>query len=201
MLKKFAVLMLLSFILVGCLDQAEEDDDSSSPTTTPTYGFTCAAGTTNRGLFLDESGTMDDTGMYIEDATGTTITSVSFRNVATFNGNYGSFTMTLTATACEFASTVLGTTTATIAPFINNSYHGVTFTFSPAITIPTNCPSGKKTVAFVVTNNTAMNTGDLIYADAGPFSASCPMQRTDTLTPPLGNDETGKSMSATVVAQ
>lgn len=201
------ILMTGMTFTIGCDSSSSEggwglpstsgDDDDAE---TPTYGVACAAGVSNRTVVPDEDGMGDTPGMYIEDFNGSTINSITFRNVQTLNGNYGSFTFEINAFGCGFNGSNLGSVQATTGALNVATSNPITFTFSPPLTVPTNCSSGKKTVAFVMSTITTMNNNDILVVDTMPLSASCPVQRTTDTSGTLGAAESGHAFAVTIDA-
>lgn len=196
-LKKLSLLLLLVAVAVGC-EKKEELEDTVD---LPSYGVSCP-GTSGAGNWIVNRLSYT-AGSYVEDINGSSITSITFHDVATLNSSYSNFDFTITARACAFNGTILGTASAQLASLNPSSSEDLTFTFSSPLTVPTNCSSGKKTVVFVVVNDDTLQApsgvSDGISAGATPVSSQCSLLSTSSTTAPLGTT-TGSAIMATIVA-
>lgn len=193
-MKTFTLTLFFIFFVTGC----SGGTDDFVGRDLATAGVDCPEGTSNRNLFQNQDGSGGVPGLYVEDLAATQINSITFRNVTSFNGVYGTFNFDLSVKACDYGGTLLSLEHASLSPLNFSQSRDLTFNFNPPVIIPTDCASGKKTITFQVQAATAMNPGDLVVADTMPFSPSCPVQRTTNVTAPLGTSEAGQALAVTI---
>jgi len=213
-----SVYFILALAFSGCFSKASSSasvadsstgtgDGSSGSggsggTTTPTYGMAC---TSYQGGDYPDSQPVS----YISAGAinGTTISSITFYGAFQTSG-FSAYTgtqslaygLTLTAYGCPSSSSlgsVLGTVTASTG-FQYMNYKPLTFTFSPAITIPTNCTTGEDLLAFKFSgSDLAAYSTDVTFEEAGGPSSSCFLHESSDAT---GDVAVGRVYSATIVA-
>jgi len=167
--KAIIATLVSTVFLTGCLEEKKKDESSVSDDSgdggggggTPTY--TCDE--PNAGFRPYENGS------FVTDLTpGSTNTSISFYFYVSTSAIFGAASFTGTTSAFTLAGSALGTSTLTVNTSMVNNKVKKTFTFSPAITVPS-C-SGVGTVGFTFTNLSLPNNSTTFFVGAQKTQAS-----------------------------